>query len=140
MKQGQTSKKAVEHVGEYIDNRLMDANKMKSALMANYSESTARNPSLIERTQAYQETVALILTENTSTMHILARMLNDDAKKGLFDDLKPLEKAQLYKIITETNDKLTPKITVKQSTDAKGNKTSTAWGTNASLLHEALGS
>ena len=139
MKQGQTSKKALEHVGKYIDNRLNDANKMKSAVLAGYSEDTARTPSLIERTQAYQETVALILTENSSTMHILARMINEDAKNGLFDNLKPLEKAQLYKIITETNDKLTPKITVKQSTDAKGNKTTTAWGTNASQLHETLG-
>lgn len=139
MTKGETKDNTIQRVGAYVGERLAGANKQESALEAGYSDSTAKRPSLIEATQTYQIIVEKILTENASTMHILALSLNDDAKKGLFDTLKPLEKAQIYKIITETNDKLTPKVTVKQTTDAKGNKTTTAWGSNAPLLHEALG-
>ena len=139
MNKGETKDNTIQRVGAYVGERLAGANKQESAVKAGYNESTARNPSLIEHTQTYQVIVEKILTENASTMHILALSLNDDAKIGLFDTLKPLEKAQLYKIITETNDKLTPKITVKQTTDSKGNKTTTAWGSNAPALHEAIG-
>jgi hypothetical protein len=44
----------------------------------------------------------------------------------------------VYKIITEVNDKLTPKITLKETQDKNGNVTRTAWSQNASQVQEVM--
>ena len=133
-KKADTTRKIVD----YIDNRLQGDNKMMSAKKAGYSIETSKKPGLIEHTKTYQSIVERILTENATTMLILAQSLNEDAKAGKFDELKPLEKGQLYKIVTETNDKLIPKVTLKESTDKNGNVTRTAWAQNASQVQEVL--
>ena len=131
-------KDAVKNVTNYIHNRVSGMNKQDSAIKAGYAEITARKPTNIEHTKTYQSIVERILTENATTMLILAQSLNEDAKAGKFDELKPLEKGQLYKIVTETNDKLIPKVTLKESTDKNGNVTRTAWAQNASQVQEVL--
>lgn len=138
MLQGTNKGDTVRKVSDYIDNRLQGDNKMISAQKAGYSVRTSERPSLIEHTKTYQSIVERILTENATTMLILAQSLNEDAKAGKFDELKPLEKGQLYKIVTETNDKLIPKVTLKESTDKNGNVTRTAWAQNASQVQEVM--
>lgn len=139
MLKGETKENTIKKVSEYIDSRLSGNNKQDSAIQAGYAPETARKPSLIEHTKTYQVIVDQILTENASTMFYLAHSINEDAKNGLFDKLKPLEKGQLYKIITETNEKLTPKVTIKETQNKDGTVTRTAWGTNSSQLNETLG-
>jgi hypothetical protein len=138
MVKGETKANTIEKITNYIDNRLNDNNKQDSAIMAGYSKETAKTPSLIEHTKTYGEIVNKILTENAGTLHILSSSLNKDAQEGKFEALKPLDKAQLYKLITETNDKLMPKVTVKEVQNKDGTVTRTAWGTNASQLNETM--
>jgi hypothetical protein len=129
---------AVKKVTEYIDTKARGANKMESAQRAGYSVNVSRKPSIIEHTKTYQSIVDRILTENAGTMNIIAESLNEDAKNGVLDELKPLERAQLYKIIVDVNDKLIPKVTLKESTDKNGNVTRTAWAQNASQVQEVM--
>lgn len=138
MKSGKTSDNAIEHVGKYIDNRLAGANKQQSALLADYSETTATVPSLIENTQAYAVIMQEMLRDNSVIMRVLTQSLRNDLANGALDNLKPMEKAQILKIQAQVEDILRPKITVKETTDSKGNKVRTLWGTNASTLNETL--
>lgn len=139
MKSGETKANTIQRAGKYIKERLDGNNKQVSAIRAGYEPTTARNPTLIEMTKTYQELVELVLTENAASMYHLATSMRKMVENGDIDQLKPLEQAQFYKIITDINDKLTPKVTLKESVDAKGNKTRTLWGTNASALRETLG-
>ena len=129
---------AVKNVTNYIVNRASGLNKQESALQANYSETTARKPANIEGTKTYQAIIDQVLTKNANMMLILAQSLYDDMKSDKIDELKPQEKAQIYKIITDTNDKIMPKVTLKESTDKNGNVTRTAWAQNASQVQEVM--
>lgn len=133
-----TKADTVKKVSDYIVNRVSDINKQDSAVLAGYSENTARVPSLIETTQTYKTMIEQVLTLNASTMLHLGNSLREDATNGVLDKLRPIEKGQLYKIITEVNDKLTPKVTLKESTDKNGNITRTAWAQNASQVQEVM--
>jgi hypothetical protein len=129
---------AVKNVTNYIVNRASGLNKQESALKADYSETTARKPMVVEGTKTYQAIIDQVLTKNANMMLILAQSLYDDMKSDKIDALKPQEKAQIYKIITDTNDKIMPKVTLKESTDKNGNVTRTAWAQNASQVQEVL--
>ena len=133
-KKADTTRKVVDYIGH----RLEGDNKMISAQKAGYSVETSKKPGLIEHTKAYQSIVEQILTENASIMLWLSSSIHNDIKEGKLDDLKPVEKGQLYKIITDTNDKLIPKVTLKESTDKNGNVTRTAWAQNASQVQEVM--
>ena len=130
--------KKLPQVTKYVDARLQGANKQESAIMAGYSVQTAKTPSIIEHTKTYQSIVERIITENANTMRMLSTSLNEDAKNGVLDELKPLERGQLYKILVDANDKLIPKVTLKESTDKNGNVTRTAWAQNASQVQEVM--
>lgn len=138
MIKGQTKADSVRKVGDYVASRLSGANKQESAIQAGYSGTTARIPSLIEHTKIYQSIVQEILTDNANTMRAISKSLKTKAESGELDQLRPLEQGQLYKIITDVNDKLIPKVTLKQSTDKNGNVTRTAWAQNASQVQEVL--
>ena len=133
-----SQEEAVKNVTNYIINKASGLNKQESALMAGYSEGTSRKPMTIERTKTYQIIVDEVLTQNANMMLWLAQSLHNDMKEGRLDGLKPMERGQLYKIITDTNDKLMPKVTLKESTDKNGNVTRTAWAQNASQVQEVM--
>lgn len=132
MKKQTTSDNAVKHVGEYVDERLSGSNKQEAALRAGYSESTARTPSLIERTKAYAVVVTEMLDKNTRLMRAMTDSLEQDIESGFFDLLPPKTKVEIAYKLAQIHDTLTPKITVKETTDAKGNKTRQTWGTTGS--------
>lgn len=129
---------AVKNVTNYIVNKASGLNKQDSALKAGYSEHTANKPMAIESTKTYQMIIDQVLTKNANMMLLLAQSLYDDMKSDKIDELKPVEKAQIYKIITDTNDKIIPKVTLKESTDKNGNVTRTAWAQNASQVQEVM--
>ena len=133
-----SEKDAIKNVSNYIINKASGVNKQESALLAGYSESTAKVPNRIEHTKTYLSIVDQVLTENANIMLFLSASLSNDIADGKLDGLKPIEKAQIYKIITDTNDKLTPKVTVKEVQNKDGTVTRTAWGTNSSQLNETL--
>ena len=129
MKNGQPSTKEIQHVGAYVDARLVGANKQESALQAGYSPTTARNPSLIERTKAYGLVVTEMLDKHTRLMHAMTDSLQKDVESGLFDLLNPKTKVEIAYKLAQIHDVLTPKVTIKETTDKDGNKTRTLWGT-----------
>ena len=135
---GQKKADTIKKAGDYITHRINGANKQDSAVKAGYAESTARNPTLIERTKAYQVLVDKILIENANTMFYISSNLHKLAASGELNKLREVEQAQIYKIMTDANDKLIPKVTLKQSTDKNGNITRTAWAQNASQVQEVL--
>lgn len=131
-----TKSSTLKHVSEYVDHRTKGTNKQQSALLADYSESTARVPSLIESTQAYALIVTQLLTENGNQMRQIQANLgqyvgrNDADALFTMDILSKtmLRMGQLEKL-------LAPQVTVKETTDKHGNKTRSVWGnTTASAL------
>lgn len=138
MTPGSNKSQTVEKVTKYIQKRVAGVNKQESALQAGYATPTARNPSLIEHTKTYQSIVEKVLTNSANLMLDLTDSLREDMRSGVLEELKPLEKAQIYKIITDSADKLTPKITLKEMTDKNGNVTRTAWAQNASQVQEVM--
>lgn len=131
MKNGETSSSAVNHVTKYVDNRLAGSNKQESALLAGYSEKTARTPSLIEHTKAYALVVQKMLNKNSTMMAKIMDSVNDDIEEGTIAMLEPQEKVEIAYKIAKIHDILTPKVTIKETTDKDGNKTRTAWGTGS---------
>lgn len=129
MKNGEPSAKELNHVGAYVEARLVGANKQESALQAGYAQSTARTPSLIERTKAYGIVVTEMLDNNTRLMRAMIDSVEEDIANGVFDLLNPKTKVEIAHKLAQIHDIMTPKVTVKESTDAKGNKTRTIWGT-----------
>lgn len=130
MNRGETKANTIKRVGKYVAHRVAGNNKQESALLADYAPHTARTPSLIESTKTYQEIIERVLTINAESMHILGDSLNNDIKNGVLEKLKPIEKAQIYKVITDINDKLTPKVTVKETQNKDGTISRVLWGTN----------
>lgn len=126
----------VKHVSEYIDERMSGNNKQESAQRAGYSVSTSRNPSLIESTQAYAVIITEILDKNARVTQKMLNSIAEDVESGLFDELSPQIKAEIAFKLVRIHDTLTPRVTVKESTDAKGNKTRHIWGTGGAPLHE----
>ena len=129
MKNREPKDSAVQHVGAYLDARLTGANKHESALQAGYSEQTARTPSLIERTKAYGLVITEMLDKHTRLMHAMTDSLQKDVESGLFDLLNPKTKVEIAYKLAQIHDVLTPKVTIKETTDKDGNKTRTLWGT-----------
>jgi phage terminase small subunit len=131
MKNGETSGSAVNHVSKYVGHRLAGANKQESAVLAGYSETTAQKPSLIENTKAYALVVQNMLNKNSLMMSKIMDSINDDINEGTVAVLEPTEKVEIAYKIAKIHDILTPKVTIKETTDKDGNKTRTAWGTGS---------
>ena len=139
MKSRELKGSAVKHVSEYIDTRLSGANKHESALEAGYSEEVARKPSIIESSKTYQVLVDEYLTDSAVVLRFFSGRLREMVANGQLDNMKPLEMAQMMKNMAQIDDILRPKITVKETKNKDGTTTRTAWGSNASVLHETLG-
>ena len=140
MKSGDNKGDTIRRVNAYIENRLAGDNKRDSGIKAGYSLETSETPSLIELTNTYGFMVQSVLLDNALVM---TDTINEF--KATIES-KPVDWDLALKIITvidkqtKVHDTLTPKVTVKQTTDAKGNKTTTAWGTNSAQLSETIGS
>jgi len=129
---------AQKNVTEYIHNRLAGANKMESALVAGYSETTSRRPSLIENTKTYAIVQKQILDKNNTNLFIVQEIVNEALQKEPKDLVMAETASRIGKNLTAIYTALTPKVTLKESTDKNGNVTRTAWAQNASQVQEVL--
>ena len=125
-------------VEKYVMSRLADVNKQRSALAAGYSESTARTPSLIESTQRYQEIVKATLDTNARVLQLTLDNVAEELQKDVKDWSKLNLMSQVASKLTGVHTALTPKVTLKESTDKHGNVTRTAWAQNTSQVKEVM--
>lgn len=135
MTKGETKADTMERVGTYVDTRLHGANKQESALVAGYSEETARKPSLIEHTKAYALTVTRILSDSADMIDRANQMQRLELEKDTPDPVKAQMWAKLAYFNAQTADILTPKVTIKETTDKDGNRTRSTWGTTGAPLN-----
>lgn len=119
-------------VKKYVEEKMMGNNKMQSAIVSGYSTETAKHPSLIERTKAYEAKVKEILEGSHLMLHQMMSSLDNDVKSGLFDTLKPETKVAIAYKIAQIHQILTPKITIKEQTNKDGSISRTIWGSNES--------
>lgn len=123
-------------MSEYIDHRLAGSNKHDSAVMAGYSESTAKRTNLIESTRAYAVVVNETLHDNSTALRQVVRLINQGVLKDAFAELPVLQQVEIAYKMAKIHDVLTPKITVQETTDKDGNKTRRAWGTAGATFNE----
>lgn len=124
-----SGKKAIKHVGEYVDNRLIGLNKRDSALNAGYALETAETPSLIERTKAYAEIITFVLIENGDQMRNVQKELGKYTQRSDADALFTMDMLSKTLLrLAQIEKSLAPQVTIKESTDKNGNKTVTKWG------------
>lgn len=133
-----TTESAKNNTRKYLVSRLAGANKQESALSAGYSENVAKQPSLIERTNAYAIQINEILNTNASTLSETMQELRTVILLKPVDWNMALKIADVATKQSKIHDVLTPKVTLKQSTDKNGNVTRTAWAQNASQVQEVL--
>lgn len=133
-----SQEEAKKNVTEYIHNRLAGDNKMKSAVKAGYSETTARAPSLIENTKTYAIVQKQILEENNKNLYTIQEIVTEALNKEPKDLFTAKLASEIGKNLTGIYTALTPKVTLKESTDKNGNVTRTAWAQNASQVQEVL--
>lgn len=129
---------AQKNVTEYIHNRLAGENKMESAIRAGYSESTARNPTLIESTKAYLTVQTQILDKNNKNLYTIQEIVTEALQKEPKDLVMAETASRIGKNLTGIYTAMMPKVTLKESTDKNGNVTRTAWAQNASQVQEVL--
>lgn len=139
MKIGETKADTFKHVSTYINERISGNNKQKSALKAGYSQSTSERPSLIEMTQTYGLLVQETLLDNQLTLRDTMKELREVIENKPVDWVKALNIAKVAEKQASIHNVLTPKVTIKETTDAKGNKIRTMWGSNAPTLRESGG-
>lgn len=130
--------KKMPQVKTYINERLAGANKQESAIKAGYSPAVARNSYLIENTQRYQEKVQVILHNNVDNLSTIMDIYREIINTTPVDLQKAYLVTQIAEKQTKIHDVLTPKITLKESTDKNGNITRTAWAQNASQVQEVM--
>lgn len=133
-----SQEEAKKNVTEYIHSRLAGANKMKSALEAGYSETTARTPSLIENTKTYAIVQKQILDENNKNLYTIQEIVTEALQKEPRDLVMAETASRIGKNLTGIYTAMMPKVTLKESTDKNGNVTRTAWAQNASQVQEVM--
>lgn len=121
----------VKHVTEYIDERIAGSNKGESAVRAGYSEQTARTPSLIEQTKAYAVVITQVLERNAGSLHATMHEMHEVVTSEPVNWEKALIISKVAEKLANIQDKLTPKITVKETKNADGTTTRTSWGTGS---------
>lgn len=131
MQKGENKGDTMKRVGAYVGERLAGANKQESALVAGYSEQTARTPSLIEQTKAYAVVVTRVLSVTADNMDKAQEFLHLELAKDVPNPVICQQWAILAQTQAKTMDILTPKVTVKETKDANGNITRTSWGTGS---------
>lgn len=131
MQKGENKADTMKRVGAYVGERLAGANKQESALVAGYSEQTAKTPSLIENTKAYALTVTRVLASAGANMDKAQEFLRLELEKDTPNPVIAQQWAILAQTQAKTMDILTPKVTVKETKDANGNVTRTSWGTGS---------
>lgn len=138
MTKGETKTDVVERVNKYIEGRLKGENKMQSATSAGYSINTSKKPSLIELTNTYGFMVQSVLLDNALTMTETIAEFAEIVKTKPIDWDKAKKAIDVIEKQTKVHDTLTPKVTLKESTDKNGNVTRTAWAQNASQVQEVM--
>lgn len=112
----------------YIESQIAGLPKGKSAELAGFAKSTQRSPDVIEKSNSYAIMLRLTSEQNAMSLHKLATKISEDISEGEMG-AKTLMKTQIMKNIAHIEDMLTPKVTLKESTDQHGNKTKTTqWG------------
>jgi hypothetical protein len=117
---------------------LIGDNKQKALIKAGYSETTARNPTLVESTQKYLITQKQILEENSRNLFTIQEVVTEALQKEPKDLNTAKLASDIGKNLTAIYTALTPKVTLKESTDKNGNVTRTAWAQNASQVQEVM--
>lgn len=130
--------KKMPQVQKYVEHKLAGANKQDSAIMAGYSEKTARNPTLIESTQRYQDIVRATLDTNAKSLQLILDNVSEELQNDIINWNKLYLMSQVAVKLTGVHTALTPRVTLKESTDKNGNVTRTAWAQNASQVQEVL--
>lgn len=133
-----SQEEARKNVTEYIHNRLAGENKQESALRAGYSETTARKPTLIESTKAYITVQTQILDKNNKNLYTIQEIVTEALQKDPQDLVTAETASRIGKNLMGIYTALTPKVTLKESTDKNGNITRTAWAQNASQVQEVM--
>jgi hypothetical protein len=107
----------------YIENRVAGANKKTSMVAADYTESHARVPSLLEATQVYQRAIQSILGKTTG-------IVNDGVDTFTIDEIAKLpvkERVQVLKQLAEIHKILMPTVKIKEEQLADGSVKRTKW-------------
>ena len=126
------------NVDDYIKNRLIGENKMNSALKADYSDNVSRKPSIIENTQRYAVRIQEILHTNSESLQEVMKEYQEIIANKPVDWIKAKQAIDVAEKQTRVHDILTPKVTLKESTDKNGNVTRTAWAQNPSQVQEVM--
>ena len=111
---------------------------MEAAQMAGYSVATSRNPTLIESTQRYNEIVKQTLDTNAKSLQLTLDNVSEELQNDEKDWQKLYLMSQVASKLTSVHTALTPRVTLKESTDKNGNVTRTAWAQNASQVQEVM--
>lgn len=130
--------KKMPQVKKYIQARIEGENKMESAITAGYSKAVSRNTNLIESTQRYAVKVQEILHTNIDNVSTILEIYREIINTEPVDLQKAYLATQIAEKQIKIHDVLTPRVTVKESTDKNGNITRVAWGSNSSQLNETL--
>ena len=130
--------KKLPQVKKYVEHKLAGANKMEAAQMAGYSVATSRNPTLIESTQRYNEIVKQTLDTNAKSLQLTLDNVSEELQNDEKDWQKLYLMSQVASKLTSVHTALTPRVTLKESTDKNGNVTRTAWAQNASQVQEVM--
>lgn len=130
--------KKLPQVKKYVEHKLAGANKMEAAQMAGYSVATSRNPTLIESTQRYQDIVKATLDTNAKSLQLTLDNVSEELQNDEKDWQKLYLMSQVASKLTSVHTALTPRVTLKESTDKNGNVTRTAWAQNASQVQEVM--
>ena len=125
-------------VQKYVEHKLAGANKMEAAQLAGYSVATSRNPTLIESTQRYNDIVKQTLDTNAKVLQLTLDNVSEELHKDGKDWNKLNLMSQVASKLTSVHTALTPRVTLKESTDKNGNITRTAWAQNASQVQEVM--
>lgn len=123
-----TTGEALRKTKIYIDGRKAGLMKSKAAELAGFSENVQRVPKIIEKSNAYALNIKAMSEQNAMSLYKLANKIS----KAVHNDESPakiLLNTQIMKNIAHIEDMLTPKVTLKETTDKNGNKVrSTQWG------------
>lgn len=125
-------------VQKYVEHKLAGANKMEAAQLAGYSVATSRNPTLIESTQRYNDIVKRTLDTNAQSLQLTLDRVSEELQNDVINWNKLYLMSQVAVKLTGVHTALTPRVTLKESTDKNGNITRTAWAQNASQVQEVM--
>lgn len=125
----EVSEDKIKRAREYIELKKKGMNKHDALIAMGFSESTAKSPSIVENTKAYQVAVEQILNKNKASMGILSSSIEQKlADEQLLDKMSVHEVAQLHKVLADIHKIMTPQVTIKEEQMKDGTTKRTVWG------------